>query len=111
MQSSFRHDGPPEHHVVVLVREVVAVRDDVFLAGVVRVQRLRRRLAVPKKDVVLFHVHVHRVDPAAAAVLTVHTSGFPTLRQGERVQRIELEAVVRPIDLKGNPVTPPRAAA
>src|SRR3954467_1710590 len=88
-------DLPAEHHVVVLVGQVVAVghvragegpepardvrllarveRDHVLLGGVVHVTVAlnvdpgdgRRRLAVAVEHRVLLHMEVHRVDPAA----------------------------------------------
>src|SRR3954454_11977595 len=83
-------DLPAEHHVVVLVGEVVAVRDvraregpeaardddilvgvegdHVLLAGVIGTAAVGRQGAVARHDPVLLHVEVHGVYPAAATV-------------------------------------------
>src|SRR3954467_1719372 len=85
-----RNDLPGEHHRVVLVGEVVAVRDvaaderpeaardhdlparvetgHVLLGRVVRVACVRGRLAVSRYHPVLLHMEMQRVLPAAAAV-------------------------------------------
>src|SRR5262249_19601878 len=87
---SSRDDLPREHHVVVLVREVVAVRDvgpaeradpardhallagfggnPALLARVVRVAAVRRGLPVARAHAVLLLGGVQGVAPAAAAV-------------------------------------------
>src|SRR6478672_6126905 len=124
-----REDLPAEHHVVVLVGQVVAVRhvragegpesagdddllarvqgDHVLLAGVVGVTAVRRRLAVAGHHQVLLHVEVERVDPAAAAVadpphLAAQGRVVRALpRRGQRRGRVELQAVDQPLGLGG----------
>src|SRR3954452_17289948 len=116
-------DGPAEHHVVVLVRQVVAVghvvaeeraeppedagllagreRNEVFLAGVALVIELltltAEEVARAVRDVMLFHVEVHRVRPAATAV--VDAPGLARADEGrrERLGGVELRSIDEPL--------------
>src|ERR1051326_3280468 len=85
--SSSRHDRPTKHHVVIFVRQIVAVghvvaregpeapkelhglagiqRDHVFLAGIVRVWI---GAADAREHRMFFLVHMHRVYPASASI-------------------------------------------
>src|SRR4051812_39103504 len=118
-------DGPAEHHVVVLVRQVVAVghvvaeeraeppedagllagreRNEVFLARVALVIELLALQAEevdgPVGDVMLFHVEVHRVRPAATAVVDAPGLGSADEDGRERLGRVELRPVDQPLGL------------
>src|SRR4051794_34955758 len=122
------HDFPAEHHVVVLVGQVVAVRDvragegaepardvgllarvqrdHVFLGRVVGVPARRRQLAVAHEHRVLLHVEVHRVDPAATAVLdppdlaALARVGGVLVHRDQRLVGLELLAVDEPLGLR-----------
>src|SRR5438270_9113944 len=119
--SQLGDDFPAEHHGVVFVGQVVAVghvlaregaevtvehhrlgrvhRDDVILAGVVDVARVDRGsgealrgLAVAEQDVVLLHVHVHRVHPAATTVDDLPDLGDTAVGRGGSALLVQLVA-------------------
>src|SRR3954465_10632747 len=114
-------DGPAEHHVVVFVRQVVAVghvvadegaepaehagllatleRNNVVLARVALVIRVLPRVARAVRDVMLFHVEVHRVRPAATAVVDAPGLGRADEDGRERLGGVELRPVDQPLGL------------
>src|SRR4029079_5061772 len=118
--------GPAKHHVVILVSEVVAMcdvgsreraevavelnflarlqRDHVFAPDVFRVMWIQPgRHAVARDHPVLLVVHVHRMDPPAAAV--AHGPDLRLAERGERERdgRVELLAVDQPFPFAAEP--------
>ena len=116
---SLRHNGQAEHHVVVLVRQVVAVcnvvtrerpeapedlnglagiqRYHVFLAGIIRV---RVGAAGAREHRMLFLVHVHRVHPTAASIGDrPEFARAAPLRQSQRGSGVEFQTVDDPLRL------------
>src|SRR5262245_59330108 len=116
------HDLPAEHHRVILVRQVVAVRhvgpeeraevpeeidgltrserNHVFARLVIGMRAIEGSgHAIARDDAMLLHVQVERMDPAAAAVADRPDLRHALLRERQGHGGVEREPVDQPFDL------------